>query len=304
MQKLNKAIGLAAGIVLAAVAFHAPAQGRDFSKVEIKTVKLTESIYVLFGAGGNIGVSVGEDGVFLIDDQYAPLSAKILAAVRKLSDKPIRFVINTHWHRDHTGGNEAMGRAGAAIVAHENVRRRLASPQSIPAFNMKTKPAPAAALPQVTFGDAVSLHFNGDHARILHQPAAHTDGDAFVHFTRANVIHAGDLFFNGIYPFIDGSNGGSITGVIKAVDMILGIANEKTRIIPGHGPMATRRDLVKYRDMLKSVHGRVARAMSAGQSAKELVKSGAFNDIEKSWGGGFLNTQKFITVVYAGLKPQ
>ncbi len=304
MQKLNRAIGLAAGIVLASAALYAPAQARDFSKVEIKTVKLTESIYVLFGAGGNIGVSIGDDGVFLIDDQYAPLSAKILAAVRKLSDKPIRFVINTHWHRDHTGGNETMGRAGAAIVAHENVRRRLSSPQSIPAFNMKTKPAPAAALPQVTFADAVSLHFNGDHARILHQPAAHTDGDAFVHFTRANVIHAGDLFFNGFYPFIDGSNGGSITGVIKAVDMILGIANEMTRIIPGHGPMATRRDLVKYRDMLKTVHARVARAMSAGQSAKELVKSGAFNDIEKSWGGGFLKTQKFITVVYAGLKPQ
>ena len=304
MQKSKRIIGLAAGIVLAVVAFQVPAQSRDFSKVEIKTVKLTDSIYVLFGAGGNIGVSVGTDGVVLIDDQYAPLSAKILAAVRKLSDKPIRFVINTHWHGDHTGGNEALGRAGAAIVAHENVRLRLSSPQSIPQFNMKTEPAPAAALPQVTFADAVSLHFNGDHARILHHPAAHTDGDAIVHFTRANVIHAGDLFFNGFYPFIDGSNGGSITGVIKAVDAILGLADEKTQIIPGHGPMATRGDLVKYRDMLKSVHTHVAGAMAAGQTAEDLVKSGAFKEIEKSWGGGFLNTRKFITVVYAGLKAK
>ncbi|MDH3703517.1 MAG: MBL fold metallo-hydrolase [Alphaproteobacteria bacterium] len=304
MQKLNKAIGMAAGIALAAVMFHAPAQGRDFSKVQIKTVKLTDSIHVLFGAGGNIGVSVGDDGVFLIDDQYAPLSAKILAAVRKLSDKPIRFILNTHWHRDHTGGNENIGKAGAAIVAHENVRRRLSSPQSIPIFNLKTKPAPAGALPQVTFADGISLHFNGDHARIVHLPAAHTDGDSFVHFTGANVIHTGDLFFNGIYPFIDGWNGGSITGVIKAVDTILGIANATTKIIPGHGPMATRQDLVQYRDMLKTVHGRVARAMAAGRSAEDLVKSGAFQDIEKSWGGGFLNTQKFITVVYAGLKSR
>ncbi len=304
MQIFNKAIGLTASLVLAAVVFHAPAQARDFSKVEIKTVKLTDSIYVLFGAGGNIGVSVGDDGVFLIDDQYAPLSAKILAAVRTLSDKPIRFVLNTHWHGDHTGGNENIGRTGAAIVAHENVRRRLSSPQSIPIFNMKTEPAPAGALPQVTFADGISLHFNGDHARIVHLPAAHTDGDSFVHFTGANVIHTGDLFFNGIYPFIDGWIGGSITGMIAAVDKMLGLADAKTQIIPGHGPMATRKDLVKYRDMLKTVHGRVARAMKAGQSAEDLVKSGAFKDVEKSWGGGFLNTQKFITVVYAGLKPK
>ncbi|WP_282607689.1 MBL fold metallo-hydrolase [Pelagibius sp. Alg239-R121] len=276
------------------------AQDRDFSKVEIKTEKVTDSIYALFGAGGNIGVSVGSDGVFIIDDQYAPLSDKILAAVRELSDKPIRFVINTHWHGDHTGGNENIGREGAAIVAHENVRKRLLSPQTIPAFNRTFEAAPAGALPQVTYVDGVTLHLNGEHARIAHLPNAHTDGDSFIHFTEANVVHTGDLFFNGFYPFIDAWSGGSIDGVIAAVDVILGIANDKTKIIPGHGPLATRTDLVAYRDMLQRVNDLVTQGIADGKSAEELVKSGAFTDIETTWADGFLNTEKFISIVYEG----
>ncbi|MCG8544991.1 MAG: MBL fold metallo-hydrolase [Alphaproteobacteria bacterium] len=300
MLRLMKTMG-AAAIALAMVAAGAHAQGRDFSKVEIKTVKLTDTVYALYGAGGNIGVSVGKDGVFLIDDQFAPLTVKILAAVRKLSDKPIRFVINTHWHFDHVGGNENLGKAGVTIVAHENVRKRMSTKQTMVAFNRVVEPAPADAWPQVTYDDGISIYLNGEHARIVHVPNAHTDGDSFVHFTGSNVIHTGDLFFNGFYPFIDTSAGGTMNGLIAAVDKILGLAKEDTKIIPGHGPIATRADLVVYRDMLKTVRDRVARAKKEGKSPEELVKTGAFADIEKKWGNGFLNTQKFISICYMGI---
>lgn len=293
---------LAAAIAVAVMASLGPAQARDFSKVEIKTVKLTDTLYVLFGAGGNIGMSAGPDGVYLIDDQFAPLSEKILAAVRRVSDKPIRFVVNTHWHHDHTGGNENLGKEGATIVAHENVRKRMSAEHYNPIFKRKTPPAPDGARPQLTFKDGITLHLNGEHARIIHAPAAHTDGDSFVHFTDANVIHAGDLFFNGMYPFIDAWSGGSIAGLIVAVDKILAIAKQDTRIIPGHGPMATRADLVAYRKMLETVRERVAAAKKDGKSAADMVGAGMFNDIEKTWGGGFLTTQRFITVVYEGLR--
>ena len=302
MQFFNKTRRQAMGVALAVMASLGTAQARDFSKVEIKTVKLTDTLYVLFGSGGNIGVSAGPDGVYLIDDQFAPLSKKILAAVRKLSDKPIRFVVNTHWHRDHTGGNENMGKEGATIVAHENVRKRMTAKHFNPIFDRKTPPAPSGAWPQLTYKDGITLHLNGEHARIVHAPAAHTDGDSFVHFTDANVIHAGDLFFNGIYPFIDAWSGGSIAGLIVAVDKILAIAKDDTRIIPGHGPMATRADLIAYRKMLETVRGRVAKAKKDGKSATDMVSAGMFKDIEKTWGEGFLNTQKFITVVYEGMR--
>lgn len=304
MPRAFTARSLAAVIALGALTFvgSAQAQNRDFSKVEIKTEKVTDSIYVLFGAGGNIGVSVGDDGVFLIDDQFAPLSEKIIAAIREISDKPIRFVINTHWHGDHTGGNENLGREGATIVAHENVRKRLSSEQSIPAFNRTYEPAPEGALPQVTYADGVTLHLNGEHAKVMHQPNAHTDGDSIIHFQEANVIHTGDLFFNGFFPFIDAWSGGSIDGVIAAVDKMLAIADDNTKIIPGHGPLASRTDLVAYREMLQTVSDRVAQGISDGKSPGELVQSGTFSDIETAWGGGFLDTLKFIGIVYEGKK--
>ncbi len=293
----------AAGIALfATIGLSVPsqAQNRDFSKVEIKTEQVTDSIYVLYGAGGNIGVSVGDDGIFLIDDQFAPLSEKILAAIRELSGKPIRFVINTHWHGDHTGGNENLGREGATIMAHENVRRRLSTEQSIPAFNRTFDPAPAGALPQVTYDEGVTLHLNGEHARVMHVPNAHTDGDSFIHFEEANVLHTGDLFFNGFFPFIDAWSGGSIDGVIAAADAMLAIADDNTKIIPGHGPLASKADLIAYREMLQTVSDRVGQGISDGKSPGDLVQAGTFGDIEEAWGGGFLNTLKFIGIVYEG----
>lgn len=208
---------------------------------------------MLLGAGGNIGVSVGADGVFVIDDRYAPLTEKIKAAVRALSTAPIRFVINTHWHGDHTGGNENLAHDGTLIIAQENVRKRMSVEQFIAAFNSRVPPKPVVALPVVTFTDGVTFYLNGDTIQVLHVKAAHTDGDAIIYFRKANVIHAGDTFFNGFYPFIDASTGGSLDGMTAAADQILSLANDQTRIIPGHGPLGGRAEVKAFRDMLATV---------------------------------------------------
>lgn len=197
---------------------HTAAQDRDFSKVEVKVSALRASTHMLTGAGGNIVASVGNDGTFIVDDQYAPLSEKIRTALNGISVQPVRFVINTHWHGDHTGGNESFGKGGAVIVAHDNVHKRMSTEQFITAFASKVPASPAAALPLVTFADGVTFHLNGDTVQVMHVAAAHTDGDALVRFQTANVLHMGDTFFNGNYPFIDSSSGGSIGGLLKAVD--------------------------------------------------------------------------------------
>jgi glyoxylase-like metal-dependent hydrolase (beta-lactamase superfamily II) len=222
-----------------------PTEAQDFESVEIKTTRVASGIYMLEGRGGNLGVSIGSDGAFLIDDQFAPLTEKILAAIRKLSGAPIRFVLNTHWHGDHTGGNENLGKAGALIVAHENVRERMSVEQFIEAFGRRVDPSPPGALPVVTFTDAVTFHLNGDEIHAFHVPPAHTDGDSIVHFRIANVVHTGDTYFNGRYPFIDLSTGGTIDGVIAAADRLLELCDTETRIIPSrdarHGSRPGRR---------------------------------------------------------------
>ena len=281
---------LAAPVLLAAVAFAAPAaaQGPDFEKVQIKTEKVGEGIWVLAGAGGNIGVSVGADGVFLIDDEWAPMTPKVKAAVAALSDRPLRFILNTHWHPDHTGGNKDLGEAGALIVAHDNVRLRMSSDQFI------------GALPVVTFNDAVTLHLNGDDVEAFHVPPAHTDGDAIVHFRRAGVVHMGDLFFNGMYPFVDLSSGGSFEGFIAAADRALALG-EGTRIIPGHGPVGTRADLRAYRDMLVTVRDRVKPLVQAGKTPAEVVAAHPLADLDAKWGNGFMKPEKFVEIVAQSL---
>ena len=293
---------LAAPVLLAAVAFAAPAaaQGPDFEKVQIKTEKVAEGIWVLAGAGGNIGVSVGADGVFLIDDEWAPMTPKVKAAVAALSDRPLRFILNTHWHPDHTGGNKDLGEAGALIVAHDNVRLRMSSDQFIEALGMKFPPAPARALPVVTFNDAVTLHLNGDDVEAFHVPPAHTDGDAIVHFRRAGVVHMGDLFFNGMYPFVDLSSGGSFEGFIAAADRALALG-EGTRIIPGHGPVGTRADLRAYRDMLVTVRDRVKPLVQAGKTPAEVVAAHPLADLDAKWGNGFMKPEKFVEIVAQSL---
>jgi glyoxylase-like metal-dependent hydrolase (beta-lactamase superfamily II) len=282
----------------------APARAQDWEAVEIETIDVAPGVYMLVGRGGNIGVSAGEDGIFLVDDQYAPLTDKIVAALRAISDAPIRFVINTHWHGDHTGGNENLGEIGTLIVAHENVRKRMTVEQFIEAIGDTVPPAPEGALPVVTFTDAVTFHLNGDDIRVFHVEHAHTDGDAVIHFPGADVIHAGDVYFNGTYPFIDVSSGGSIDGTIAAVDAILAIAGENTRIIPGHGPLSNRTELAAYRDMLRGTRDAVAAAIRQGKSLDEVVAAKPTAKWDTQWGGGFIAPERFVRGLFGDLSRE
>ncbi len=288
-------------LLAAAAALPAAAQDQDFSKVEIRTTPLTDHVYMLMGAGGNLAVSAGDDAVFLVDDQFAPLTEKIGAAIAKISPKPVKFVINTHWHFDHTGGNENLGKAGTLIFAHENVRRRMDSEQFIAFMNMKQPPSPKAALPVVTFTASMSFHLNGEEIRAIHVANAHTDGDAIIHFTGSDVIHMGDVFFNGMYPFIDASSGGSIDGMVAACDQGLALANDKTKIIPGHGPLGGRAQLGEYRDMLATIAARIKPLVAAGRSVEQVVAAKPTAGFDEKFGKGFVGPDKFAEMVAGSL---
>jgi glyoxylase-like metal-dependent hydrolase (beta-lactamase superfamily II) len=293
MKALVAAAALCAGLAL-------PAAGlaqQDFSKVEIKTTPLTGTTYMLTGAGGNLGLSVGEDAVFLIDDQFAPLSERIAAAIRSITPRPVRFVLNTHWHYDHTGGNENFGRGGAIVVAHENVRKRMGSEQFIEFMRMNIPASPKGALPVVTFAAGLSFHLNGEEIRAIHMPRAHTDGDSVVHFLGSDVVHMGDIYFNGMYPFIDTSSGGTVAGVIAACDQVLQIANDRTKIIPGHGPLSTRAELRAYRDMLATIAGRIRQMIDEGRKIEDITASKVSADFDEKWGRGFIAPNKFAEMI-------
>lgn len=286
-------------IVLAAAAM--PAAAQDFSGVEIKVQQLAPGVAVLFGAGGNIGLSYGEDGNAIVDDQFAPLTDKIVAAVRTLDPDPVRFVLNTHWHGDHTGGNEEFGKRGAVIVAHDNVRTRMSSEQFIAAFDERVPASPKGALPVVTFDDGVTLHLNGDTIHVVHVANAHTDGDSLVHWQKADVLHMGDTFFNGeTFPYIDLSTGGSIDGMIAAADRGLELAGAGTKIIPGHGPMGTRADLAAYRAMLADIREKVAVAIDAGQTLAQI--QAAKPAARYGMPDGFVKPDQFVEAVYESLR--
>ena len=259
---------------------------------------------MLQGAGGNIGVCVGDEGVFIIDDQFAPLTAKIKSAIAKLSSKKVRFVINTHWHYDHVGGNENMGEAGAIIVAHQNVRKRMSTDQFMEFFNKKVSPAPKAALPVITFTQDIAFHLNDEETRVFHVKEAHTDGDAVVFFEKANVIHTGDIYFSGIYPFIDKSSHGSVDGVIKAARHILDIINDDTKVIPGHGPLSNKAELAVYVEMLVSLRAKMSAYISKGKTLEEIKAIGLSKEFDPQWGGGFLSPDKFTQILFEDLsKP-
>lgn len=295
-RPLRRAVlALAAGLLASA-----PVQAQEdrFAAVEIKTQKVAEGIYMLTGEGGNIGVSVGADGVFMIDDQFAPLSEKIKAAVAALSDQPIRFLINTHWHYDHTGGNELLAGEGVVIVAHHNVRKRMAVDTEIAAFGTLIPASPKAALPALTFNDNLTLHLNGDEARVIHYKNSHTDGDSLIHFVNANVIHTGDLWFNGLYPFMDISSGGSVSGAIKTIKAILALADDDTRIIPGHGPLGDKQAMRDYLVMLETVSGRMAKLIAAGKSIDEIIALKPNADYDETWGRDFLKPDMFLRILY------
>jgi glyoxylase-like metal-dependent hydrolase (beta-lactamase superfamily II) len=274
---------------------------RDFSDVKIKATRVTDRIYMLEGAGGNMGLSVGEDAVFLIDDQFAPLTEKIVAAAREIDDRAISFVFNTHYHGDHTGGNENLGAAGALIVAHDNVRERMSVEQFRKAFNQRIPPSPKGALPVVTFSESVTFHLNDDAIHAIHVEAAHTDGDSIVHFENANVIHMGDVMFSGFFPFIDVSSGGSLDGIIAACDTALELANGETKLIPGHGPLSGMDDLRTYREMLIGVRSAVGGLVDAGKSLDEVRAADPLAPWSEQWGKGFMKPDVFLEIVYRSL---
>jgi len=288
-------------LALAAAAPVLAQQQTDYSKVEIKSEKVAEGLYVLTGQGGNIGLSAGASGSLVIDDQYAPLSEKILAAIKTLTPGPVRFVVNTHWHGDHTGGNENMGKAGAILVAHENVRRRMSSEQFLALFKQKVEASPEAALPVVTFAEGVTFFWNADEVRVFHVAPAHTDGDSVIQFVKADVVHMGDTFFNGNYPFIDTSSGGRVDGIIAAADRVLSAATDKTRIIPGHGPVASKADLQAYRDTVKAVRDAVAKLKAEGKTKEAVVAAKPSASYDAKWGQGFIKPDVFVGIVFDSL---
>lgn len=294
---------VAIGLLLGCLQAVPDARSQDWQAVEVKTVPVTDGIFMLQGRGGNIGVSVGADGVFLIDDQFAPLTEKIIAAVRALSDRPIRFLLNTHWHGDHTGGNENLGKAGVVIVAHHKVRDRLVKKI---AQSGQSKVEENAGLPVLTFGRDVTFHLNGEAIRVTKMPPAHTDGDSIVHFPEANVIHMGDIYFNGLNTFFDASSGGRFSGMIAAIEQALDLSDERTKIIPGHGALSNRAELADHLERLKMVRERTLAAIAAGQGLADFVATRPTADLEAAFGGTYqvMDSEKFLGIVYTDLKKK
>lgn len=276
----------------------------DMSDVTIEPVEVRDSVHVLYGRGGNIGVSSGEDGVILIDDQYAPLTDRIRDAVASIHPGSVRFVLNTHWHGDHTGGNENLGEAGAIIVAHDNVRERMSTEQFMAAFDRTVPASPEAALPVVTFNDTVTFHWNDDTITVEHTPHAHTDGDSIVHFEQADVLHMGDTFFSSGYPFVDMGSGGTVQGMIAAVERGLELADESTAIIPGHGEITDRDGLEDYHHMLSTITGRVRDRIARGEPLETIRSAGVTEEFDERWSSNFIDSDRFVGFVYRSLDSE
>lgn len=267
--------------------------------VEIKETALGQGIYMLVGQGGNIGISAGDDGVFVIDDQFAQLAPAIIAKIDSLSDGSIRFVANTHYHGDHTGGNAAMADSGASIVAHDNVRVRMSQDQENKLWGRTTKATAPESWPTITFSKAMTFHFNGQTIDIVHVPSAHTDGDSIIYFREADVLHMGDNFFNGIFPYIDVDSGGKVTGMIAALDKGLSMAGPDTKIIPGHGPLSTPADMKTARNMLADIRFRVLSRVDSGESLETILNAKILSDYEEF--ASFINEENMVRITYRSL---
>ncbi len=276
---------------------------RDFSDVEIETIPLGNDLYVLIGAGGNIGLSTGADGTFIIDDQYAPLTERIRAAIAAVTDDEVRWVLNTHWHGDHTGGNENFAEAGAIIVAHDNTRKRLQADQFVRIFEHSAPPAPAIALPVVTFSSEVTFHWNGKSLHGFHVEHAHTDGDVIIQFVEDDVFHMGDTYWTSGYPRIDAGNGGNVKGVIAAVKKVLGRAGTDARIIPGHGPVPGpgTENLEKYLAMLEETTRRVQALVDQGLDEDAAVAAAPTEPWDGEWGQGYVSPERFVRTLWVSL---
>lgn len=286
-------------IIALSFMFNAVLFGQNMAEVEIKSQQLSEHIYMLTGAGGNIGVSAGEDGVFIIDDQFAPLTPKIIAAIRKISDRPIQYLVNTHYHGDHTGGNANMTREGAAIVAHDNVRKRLKESPTREGTEREKE-----ALPVITYNDELNFYINGEQVAIFHVNNAHTDGDSIIYFKESNVLHTGDNFFHKRYPYIDLDSGGSVDGYINAVEEVLGLINGETKIIPGHGSVSNKAEYAEFLEMMKVLRRNVLAEIAKGKSESEVVNNSSitkvYDDLGYSW--NFITSEKIRRTYYRSLK--
>jgi len=283
----------------------AQAQNTDYSKVQIKVTKVSGNIYMLEGAGGNIAASVGEDGIVIVDDQYAPLADKIQSALRdlKITDKPVRFVINTHYHGDHTGGNMPFANTGSTVIAQDNVRKRLESGGTAGnggSVKMENPPAPKAALPIITFEHDVTVHLNGEDIRALHFPSGHTDGDAVIFFPKNNVVHMGDDFVRYGFPFIDVASGGSVQGMIAAMEKASGMLPPDVKVIPGHGTLSNLDDVRAFVQMLKETSAAVQKAIDERKTMQQM-KQEKILEPWKKWSGDFIDTDKFIETLYNSL---
>jgi glyoxylase-like metal-dependent hydrolase (beta-lactamase superfamily II) len=277
-----------------------PAVAQD-EPVEYIPTQLSSTLTMIKGRGGNIAVSAGVDGVYIIDDQLQPLSEQLVAAIADISNQPIRYVINTHYHGDHVGGNETMAKSGAVIIAHDNIRKRMTADQFSYFWNETTPAWPSEALPVLTFNDQVTLHFNGEEAIVYHVPRGHTDGDGIVHFPASNVIHMGDIFFNGLYPFIDLDGGGTIQGMIAGAELGLSLANDDTQIIPGHGPMSNRVSLAEYRDFLVKARDAVQAQVDAGKSLAETVAAKPTAEWDETLGKIWITPEQLVIFIYNSL---
>ena len=296
-------------LVLLCCSVFAAAQDQDFSKVQIKVTKVSGNIYMLEGAGGNIAASVGEDGIVIVDDQYAPLADKIAAALKGIgvTDKPVRFVINTHYHGDHTGGNLALATGGSTIIAQDNVRKRLETGGKAGnggGVSMEQKVAATGALPIITFDHDVTVHLNGEDIRALHFPAGHTDGDAIVFFPKANVVHMGDDFVRYGYPFIDVTSGGSVQGMIAACDKVVAVLPADVKVIPGHGQLSNLEEVRDYSTMLKETSAAVQAAIKSGKTVDQMKKEKTLAAWDAKYSGKFINSDLFIETLYNSLTNQ
>jgi glyoxylase-like metal-dependent hydrolase (beta-lactamase superfamily II) len=271
------------------------------AQAPVKVTKLTDTLFLLQGVGGNMVAQIGPDGKLLIDSSFSTAAPRIKDALDKLDSHPLRLLINTHWHFDHTDGNAAMHDAGAFIVAHRNTRTRLSTPQEIAFYHLRLPASPTASLPQETFEESETLYFNNDELSLVHIPPAHTDTDISIFFKNGNVLHAGDVWFNGMYPFIDGSSGGNVNGMIQGCDQLLAVADDKTKIVPGHGPLGDKAALTAYREMLATIATRVLKLKSSGQTVEQAVAAKPTAELDAAWGKGMFSGDAFTALVYSTL---
>jgi cyclase len=272
-----------------------------FASFPLESLKLTDKLTLLSGPGGNVVVLNGADGKLVVDTFVLDVWPKLKESLDGLGNAPLKFVIDTHWHFDHTDNNASLHAAGATVIGHQNTPKRMSEPHDLQVLGLHFEPSPADALPQRTFKDTMRMDFNGERVALGHIPPAHTDTDIFIHFTKANVLHMGDLFFNGMYPYIDPGTGGNISGVIAAANKMIALADNNTKIVPGHGPVGNKGDLAKYRDMLSTARERAQKLKSAGKSVQEAIATKPFADLDPEWGKGFFNGDSFLQIVYLTL---